>query len=110
MSYEYSEDNLIENATQEVLEELGWTVVTAWKNESFGKNGLLGREDKNEVVLIRYLLDALKSLNPSLPELAYEQGIELISQNIADQTLGRISKEKSELLKNGVPVSYTDQR
>lgn len=30
MSYEYSEDGLIEAATQEVLEELGWTVVMAW--------------------------------------------------------------------------------
>ena len=35
MSYEYSEDGLIEQATQDVLEELGWQVVTAWQNESF---------------------------------------------------------------------------
>lgn len=27
MSYEYSEDGLIEQATQDVLEELGWEVV-----------------------------------------------------------------------------------
>ena len=110
MSYEYSEDGLIENATQQVLEELGWTVVTAWKNESFGTNGLLGREDKSEVVLSRYLLNALKKLNPNHPELAYEQAIELITQNVADQTLGRINKEKSNLLKNGVPVSYTNDK
>lgn len=51
MSYEYSEDALIENATEEVLKELGWTVITAWKNESFGENGLLGRDNKTEVVL-----------------------------------------------------------
>lgn len=31
MSYEYSEDGLIEQATQNVLEELGWKVVTAWR-------------------------------------------------------------------------------
>ncbi len=36
MSNEYSEDGLIEQATQEILEELGWTVVTAWRKESFG--------------------------------------------------------------------------
>ena len=108
MSYEYSEDALIEQATQEVLEELGWTVVTAWRNESFGENGLLGREDKSEVVLTRYVLEALKRLNPNHPELAYDQAIELITQNVADQTLGFINKEKSNLLKNGVPVSYTN--
>ena len=61
MSYEYSEDGLIEQATEDVLVELGWTVVTAWKNESFGTEGLLGREDKTEVILKRYLLKALKT-------------------------------------------------
>lgn len=29
MTYEYSEDGLIEQATQDVLQELGWEVVTA---------------------------------------------------------------------------------
>ena len=33
MSYEYSEDVLIEQAIQDVLKELGWQVVTAWQNE-----------------------------------------------------------------------------
>jgi len=110
MSYEYSEDALIEQATQDVLEELGWTVVIALRNETFGENGLLGRETKNEVILTRYLLQALKTLNPEHPETAYEQAIELLAQNIADQTLGFINKEKSLLLKNGVPVSYTNEK
>jgi type I restriction enzyme, R subunit len=55
MSYEYSEDGLVETATQQVLEELGWQVEYAWKNETFGQNGLLGRENKSEVVLRRPL-------------------------------------------------------
>ena len=49
MSYEYSEDQLIEQATEDVLKELGWTVVTAWQNETFGELGLLGRDNKTEV-------------------------------------------------------------
>ncbi|CAM4254853.1 type I restriction endonuclease subunit R [Zobellia nedashkovskayae] len=110
MSYEYSEDALIEQATQDVLQELGWSVVTAWHNESFGEKGLLGRENKNEIVLTRYLLAALKELNPNHLETAYEQAIELISQNVADQTLGRINKDKSHILRNGVPVSYTNDK
>ena len=72
MSYEYSEDGLIEQATQDVLEELGWQVVTAWQNESFGENGLLGRDNKSDVILSRYLLQALEKLNPNLPNTAYE--------------------------------------
>ena len=59
MSYEYSEDGLIEQATQDVLEELNWEVKTAWRKETFGEDGLLGRDNKTEVILTRYLLQAL---------------------------------------------------
>ena len=110
MSHEYSEDGLIEQATQDVLEELGWQVVTAWQNESFGEAGLLGRDNKSEVILSRYLIQALEKLNPNLPKTAYEQAVEQISQKVADKTLGRINKEKNELLKNGVPVSFTNDK
>lgn len=109
MSYEYSEDALIEQATQDTLEELGWEVVTAWKNESFGENGLLGREHKGQVILHRYLQKALVSLNPDLPDTAYQQAVEQIEQKAAGKTLGRINKEKYELFKNGVSVSFNNK-
>jgi type I restriction enzyme, R subunit len=108
MSYEYSEDGLVENATQQVLEDLGWEVKTAWKKETFGPNGLLGRETKSEVILKRYLLVALKKLNKGLPDTAYQQAVEAIEQKSADKTLGRINKEKYDLLKDGVIVTYTN--
>ena len=108
MSYEYSEDALIETATQHVLEELGWTVKTAWKKETFGADGLLGRENKSEVILKRNLLAALKKYNRDLPDTAYQQAIEQIEQKSADKTLARINKEKSELLKDGVSVTFTN--
>lgn len=108
MSYEYSEDGLIENATQQVLEELGWQVVTAWKRETFGENGLLGRENKSEVLLFRYLKQALERMNPGLPVTAYTQAMELLAQRNADKTLARINKEKYEMLKEGIPVSFND--
>jgi type I restriction enzyme, R subunit len=108
MSYEYSEDALIESATQDVLQELGWDVKTAWAKESFGEHGLLGRDNKGEVVLKRYLLQALQTLNPDLPIAAYQQAIEQITQRRADKSLPRINKEKYELLKEGTLVSYTN--
>ena len=36
--------------------------------------------------------------------------MEQISQKVADKTLGRINKEKNDLLKNGVPVSFTNDK
>lgn len=110
MSYEYSEDGLIEAATQEVLEELGWAVLTAWKKESFGPNSLLGRENKSEVILRKYLIPALQRLNPNLPETAYLQAVEQIEQKSADKTLARLNKEKYDLLKEGVSVSFTNEK
>ena len=110
MSYEYSEDNLVEQATQDVLEELGWQVEYAWTKETFGEDGLLGREDKSEVILKRYLLEALKLLNPNLPNVAYQHAIDQIIQKIADKKLVQINKEKYDLLKNGVDVSFTNDK
>ena len=106
MSYEYSEDALIEQATEDVLKELGWKVVTAWQNENFGEQGLLGRDNKTEVVLERFVLAALQKLNPGLPDLAYSRAIEKIVQREADKTIAQQNKSKYQLLKNGVEISF----
>ena len=108
MSYEYSEDGMVEEATKDVLIELGWEVVTAWKKETFGKDGLLGRENRSEVILTRELSHALVTLNPGLPDTAYQQAIDIITQKTADKTLGKINQEKYKLLKDGVPVKFTN--
>ena len=42
MSAEYNEENLVEKATSDILIDLGWKVETAWHNETFGTNSLLG--------------------------------------------------------------------
>ena len=83
MSYEYSEDGLVEAATQEVLEALGWHVTYAWKKERFGEEGLLGRANKSEVILKRHLRAALQKLNPNLPEVAYTHAIEQITEKVS---------------------------
>jgi type I restriction enzyme R subunit len=108
MSYEYSEDALIEQATEDVLKEIGWKVVTAWQNERFGEQGLLGRDNKTEVVLERSVLAALKRLNPNLPDLAYFRAIEKIVQREADKTIAQQNKTKYQLLKNGVEISFVN--
>ena len=115
MSYEYSEDGLVETATQEGLEALGWTVVTAWKKESLAiqvdrSDGLLGRLNKSEVILERYVLQALRVLNPDLPDTAYQQAVLQLKESAADKHLAAINKDKHDLLVKGVPVSYQDDK
>src|SRR5262245_14673674 len=110
MSYEYSEDGLVEAATQEVLEALGWKVAYAWKKETFGDDGLLGRTNKSEVILKRHLRAALTKLNANLPDVGYTHAIDQITEKAADKTLGQINKEKHALLTKGVQVSFRNTK
>lgn len=110
MSHEYSEDNLVEAATQQGLEDLGWQVRYAWKKETFGQDGLLGRENKSEVILKRYLLQALTKLNPNLPHVAYQHAVDQITEKAADKKLVQINKEKYTLFTHGTDVSFTNDK
>ncbi|MDP3608654.1 MAG: type I restriction endonuclease subunit R [Nitrosomonas sp.] len=110
MSYEYSEDGLVEAATQHALEDLGWKVVYAWKKETYGEAGLLGRANKSEVILKRNLRTALEKLNPNLPATAYTHAIDQITEKAADKTLGQINKGKHALLTKGVQISYRNNK
>lgn len=104
MRNQFSEDNLVQKTTINYFKEkLGWETVYAF-NEVLGENGTLGRLSEKEVILVRYLKQALKSLNPGLPTGAYDAAVEeIIAQSVSKQTI-QINKEKYLLLKNGVKV------
>ena len=95
MSNEYNEDNLVEQATSDILKNLGWNVETAWHNETFGANGLLGRENKSEIILSKFLLPILEKLNPNLPKSVYKDAclkIVLKQRKIQTNKIRRSSK------------------
>ncbi len=110
MSYEYSEDALVEAATQEVLENLGWRVVTAWHQEDYGSQSLLGRENKGEVILKRHLHAALEKLNPNFPLSAYLHAIDEITSLSANLSLAQINRAKHQLLTQGVKVRFQNDK
>ena len=69
----FNEDTLAQETTANYLRDhLGWESVYAYNAETFGKEGTLGRKDETEVVLTRYLGEALMTLNPGLPADAYQ--------------------------------------
>jgi len=109
MKFEYNEDNLVEEATSEVFKVLGWHVERAWHYETFGKEGKFGRENRSEAILAKFLLPVLEKLNPGLPKSAYEDALTKISQKEADKTFDRTNKEKYELIRSGVTVSFLDK-
>lgn len=69
MSWEYSENILVQNSAGKVLKEkLGWEVVFAYNTEVLGENGTLGRKSYKEIVLTRYLRKALFDNNDWMTE------------------------------------------
>ena len=104
---EYTEDTLVQQTTAEYLEQhLGWESVYAYNTERFGPRGTLGWPSDREVVLTRYLRAKLVELNPGLPETAYDDAVRQIVTTVATQTLLATNREKYELIKDGVQVTF----
>jgi type I restriction enzyme R subunit len=105
----YTEDTLVQETTGAYLRDvLGWELVYAYNEETFGPEGLLGRTSDREVVLTRTLGEKLHELNPGLPDDAYRDAIrQLVEWSAAQSTLS-LNQDKYALLKDGVPVSFRD--
>mgnify|MGYP000854507234 CR=1 FL=1 len=103
-----NEDTLVQQTTADYLQnELGWECVNALA-ETYGPQGLLGRDSEREVVLTGYLWAALEKLNPGLPESAYTEAIRQIREYSSSQTLLATNQDKYALCKDGVQVAYRD--
>lgn len=65
MSYEYSENILVQESAGNLLhDELGWDVRLAYNTEVLGKQGSFGRESYKDILLTRYFYEALRKFNP----------------------------------------------
>lgn len=106
-----NEDTLVQATTADYLEEqLGWESIFAYNNETFGKEGLLGRASDKEVVLTRYLGEALVKFNPDLPNAAYQDALRKITEAPVTENTLQINFEQYELIKNGVLVQFRNAK
>jgi len=104
-----NEDTLVQQTTADYFKDkLGWESVYAYNQETFGLDSLLGRKSGREVVLTRYLLDALKRFNPNISQIAYDEAIRQIIEYSQSQSLLSNNYNKYKLFKDGVPVTYQD--
>ena len=70
-SYEYSEDNLIEQTAISLFQDqLQWETMLVYNAETFGERGTLGRANKKEVRLKKHFMQKLKEFNPGLQQKA----------------------------------------
>jgi type I restriction enzyme R subunit len=106
-----TEDTLVQQTTAEYMkDELGWNSVYAFDREDFGPNSLLGRSSDREVVLTRHLRVKLVEFNPTIPADGIDQAVRTIVESSATQALLDINRDKYELFKNGVQVSFRDSK
>jgi len=103
----YGEDALVQKTTSDYLhDQLSWDSIYAYNQETFGPNSLLGRNSDREVVLTRYLRQALKEFNPGLPETAYDEAVRQVVDYSQSQSMLSSNFDKYKLFKDGVPVTF----
>ncbi len=111
MSWEYSEDKLIEQTAIQLFEEkLKWKTILAYNSEVFGEAGTLGRNSKKEILLKPKILQKLTDLNPGLPVKAYEEAFQRLIEFSSSKSIAEINFEKHNLIRNGILVDYLNEQ
>lgn len=104
MSYDYSENILVQESAGHLLEELGWRVEFAYNTEMLGESGSFGRKTYRDILLARYFKEALKKLNPWLTAELTEDAVKIFEQHLSTASLLQINEEKYNYIRDGIPV------
>ncbi len=107
-SHDYSEDTLVEQPAIALFESLGWETGNLYA-EWTGSSSSEGRQTQQDVVLEGRLRAALRKLNPDLPDEAINLVVEELARNRSKLLPVNANQEVYRLLKDGVPVSVTDE-
>ncbi len=105
----YSEAGLVEEPALELLAELEWEVVNAF-GEVLGPAGTLGRDSMHEVVLVHRLRDAIRFLNPDVPDHIREEALQAVTKDRSVMDRVRANRELHTLLRDGYRAEWTDDR
>lgn len=107
MSYDYSENILVQGAAGDLLhDELGWDLVHAHNQETLGPNGMLGRTDYREVLLTKYLRPGLFRLNSWMTEAYADSVVKSLLETSFSATPMQTNELKYRLITGGVPVDF----
>lgn len=102
-----SEDRLVQQTFAEFLhDELGWDSVYAYNTETFGESGTLGRSSERDVVLKCDLRQAIRALNPDLPDKAVDDAVTKLTAIDLSRSIVQHNHEYYNWLRSGVPVKY----
>lgn len=106
MSYDYSENILVQESASHLLDqELGWDVAFAYNTEKLGKDGTFGRTSYREILLTRYFRQALQKLNPWITSVQLDEAQKKMESHLSTASLMQINEEKYNLIRDGIPVT-----
>ncbi|MCH7672384.1 MAG: type I restriction endonuclease subunit R [Proteobacteria bacterium] len=105
----YTEDALIEQPAIALFSEMGWEVLNCF-DEEFGADGTLGRDNRGEVILLRYLRSALETINPQATALEIQSTIDVITRDRSAMSAIAANEESYKLLREGVKVKVKADR
>ncbi len=106
MSYDYSENILVQESAGHLLENtLGWEVAFAYNTEVLGENGTFGRKSYKEVLLVRYLKEALQKFNPWINATQIDEALRVLENRLSTSSAMQINEEKYMLICDGIPVT-----
>lgn len=106
MSYDYSENILVQESAGHLLErELGWEVAFAYNTEKLGEDGTFGRKSYKEILLTRYFREALLRLNPWITPAQIDEAQRKLEHRLSTASLLQINEEKYFLIRDGIPVT-----
>lgn len=104
----FSEDNLVEKTVIKLIKDV-WgdkdCHINAYKDEDDLE---LGRDNRGEVVLKKFLMPALAKLNPDLPMVALEQAFEMLTRDRSNLDLAKANREIYKLMQDGASVGVGD--
>ncbi len=110
MSYDYSENILVQESAGHLLEdELGWRVEFAYNTEVLGENGTFGRKSYKEILLVKYFKEALSRLNPWMTPALIDDALKTFEHHMSSASLMQINEEKYGYIRDGIPVKVKKQ-
>ncbi len=107
----FNEDQLIEQTVITLLKEMWHAPSGEGRDVPIHINAYadaddlaLGREHRGEVVLKKYLLPALETINPHIPRESLLQAMDALTRDRSNLSLARANQEIYKLLRDGANV------
>ena len=103
-----SEDDIEKAFIAQLIEKYQWETIDCNTVNRDNLNDKSGRKDKSEVLLLDKLHNAAVRLNPHLPESAIDSALALFTSPRRALSLIAANREIDGLLREGIPVEYTN--